>query len=284
VGRIVRGARISEQSYVVEVPEAVVETPPLDLEDDVRFAQHYDAPDFDESDAFFDARAATEPAPPPVDVEQVRADARKLIDTAQADAEAILRRAAMQARELVAKAEARSSEIEAQARSDGHAEGVTDGRAAVSAEFAESVAAMHELVAAVRAERNEVIESAEPELVNLAMAIAERVVHEHIAVSPDTVLENVRSALTRLVGREVVTLRVNPADVEIIRQHRDAIASGNDVEHVRVVEDQRVDRGGVVVETDAGTIDAKISTQLREARRALQSGEVAAREAPAQAS
>jgi hypothetical protein len=39
---------------------------------------------------------------------------------------------------------------------------------------------------------------------------------------------------------------------------------------MRVIEDQRVDRGGVVLETDGGSIDAKISTQLTEVRKILQ--------------
>ncbi len=90
------------------------------------------------------------------------------------------------------------------------------------------------------------------------MAIAERIVHERTRSNPNVVVENVRQALTRLVGREVVTLRVNPGDLDTIREHRDEIVAANDVEHLRVVEDQRVDRGGVIVETDAGTIDAKI--------------------------
>jgi hypothetical protein len=38
---------------------------------------------------------------------------------------------------------------------------------------------------------------------------------------------------------------------------------------MRVIEDQRVDRGGVVLETDAGSVDAKISTQLAEVRKIL---------------
>src|SRR5262249_50298598 len=110
---------------------------------------------------------------------------------------------------------------------------------------------------------------AEPELVKLAMAIAERIVHTEVAENKHVIVENVRSALTRLVNREVVTLRLNPTDLETIRQYRDSILAASDVEHLRIVEDQRVDRGGVVVETEAGTIDAKIATQLREAKRAL---------------
>ncbi|HET7815192.1 MAG TPA: FliH/SctL family protein, partial [Candidatus Baltobacteraceae bacterium] len=39
--------------------------------------------------------------------------------------------------------------------------------------------------------------------------------------------------------------------------------------NLRLIEDQRVDRGGIVIDTEAGTIDAKISTQLREVSRVL---------------
>jgi flagellar assembly protein FliH len=101
------------------------------------------------------------------------------------------------------------------------------------------------------------------------MSVAERIVHTEITENPRVVVENVRQALTRLVSREVVTLRINPADLEMIRRHRDALVASSDIEHLRVVEDHRVDRGGVVIETEAGTIDAKISTQVREARRAI---------------
>ncbi len=275
-----------DAAFVVAVPEAAREAAPtVRAEQDERFAeQHDDALRFDAPDDIFaDVPMPSVPPAPAVDVEQIRADARALIDAAQADAEALLQRAAQQAKALVEGAVARAGQIEEAARAKGQEEGTAAGHAAIEAELADDVAAIHELIASVRAQRHQVIESAEPELVNLAMAVAERVVHEHLAVSPTAVLENVRSALTRLVGREVVTLRVNPADLEIIRQQREALASGNDVEHLRVVEDQRVDRGGVVVETDAGTVDAKVATQLREARRALQNADGASI-APAQAS
>ena len=101
------------------------------------------------------------------------------------------------------------------------------------------------------------------------MAIAERIVHDELVTNPNVIVENVRQALTRLVSREVVTLRVNPVDLDMIRQHRDGIIAAGDVEHLRIVEDQRIDRGGVIIETDAGTIDSKVATQLREARRAI---------------
>jgi flagellar assembly protein FliH len=133
----------------------------------------------------------------------------------------------------------------------------------------EMLATMRGLIEMARVERHKIIESAEPEIVRLSVAVAERILNAHVAQQPEAVLDMVRSAITRLVNRETVTVRVNPADIALMREHRDHLMAMNDIDNMRVIEDQRVDRGGVVIETDAGTIDAKISTQLREVRRLL---------------
>jgi flagellar assembly protein FliH len=273
VGKIVRGAKLVRQRYVLVVPEIARRSAARIVEDlDQRFGVAGEAED--REPVGFEGDAACEAArEPEIAWERVRADAKALIDAALAEGEAMLSRSAQEARALVERAQEQAAEIEARSRARGLEQGLEEGRAAARAETSDAVDAIVELVESVREERHRVVESAEPEVVRLAMAIAERVVHEQIAIDPNVVVESVRHALMRLAGGEVVTLRVNPADLETIREHRDALASGSDVQHLRVVEDQRVDRGGVVVETEAGTIDAKISTQLREARRAIQSAE-----------
>jgi flagellar assembly protein FliH len=131
------------------------------------------------------------------------------------------------------------------------------------------VATMRNLVDMARAERHKIMEDAEPELVRLSIGIAERVLHQQIALDRNVVVEMARIAIARLVERESVTVRVNPGDLERMREHRDDFLSSGDIRNFRVIEDQRVDRGGVVVETDGGTIDARIGTQMNEAKRVL---------------
>jgi flagellar assembly protein FliH len=281
VGKIVRGARFARDSYVVAVPVPSFEAAPRDPLDefDDRFTASQDLLAFEEHDNGVDELAYRQPAPAvqtSVDWEQVKADARALIDRAAADAEKILSDTVAQARKIMADAQASAGTVVAEARERGQQEGMIAGRAAADAEGAKVIAELLGLVESARVERRSILESAEPELVKLAMAIGERIVHEQIAVDPNVVLQNVRQALTRLIAREVVTLRLHPADIETIRRHRDAIVASNDVEQLRMVEDQRVDRGGVVIETEAGTIDAKIGTQLREARRVLETGDAIA--------
>jgi flagellar assembly protein FliH len=288
VGKIVKSARFVDAKYVVEVPRAQVpseaESPPRPLVEQptVRVA----AP----STNGHTDRITLPPAQPSLNWEQLRSDAEAIVDRAAGDAENLIRQAEAKALELVGAAQARISKLEEDARESGHEQGYAAGKTAAEDELAPAITTIRELIESVRAQRGAVIAAAEPELAKLAMAIAERVVHTELQTNQDVIVENVRQALTRLVSREVVTLRVNPVDLDTIRQHRDDILAAGDVEHLRIVEDQRVDRGGVVVETDAGTIDSKISTQLREARRAILSddnialGEAEMISSPAQAS
>jgi flagellar assembly protein FliH len=209
------------------------------------------------------------PQEPAVDLEAVRAEAAALLENASRDAEALIREAQERAASMIADAQTRVAQIEKDAHDTGMEQGLSDGRASAQAEMEEMLETMRGLIEMARIERHKIIEQAEPEIVRLSTAIAERILHKHVSVDPATVLDMARNAITRIVNRENVTVRVNPADIETMRENRDRLMLFNDIEHMRVIEDQRVDRGGVVIETEAGTIDAKVSTQLREVRRLL---------------
>jgi flagellar assembly protein FliH len=260
LGRVLKGAKVAEQRYHIGPPSSPAPRP------------EFNAP-FDDDPIFSEMRtpAFSEPAAaaPQVDLDAARAEAVRLIDTASADAEALLRDAQARALSLIDEANRRVADLEAAAKREGFEQGVSDGRAAAQAEMDQMLETMRGLIEMARIERHKIIEGAEPEIVRLSVTIAERILTQHVALEPNTVLEMTRSAIARLVSRETVTVRVNPADLEVMREHREQLMAMNDIDNLRIIEDQRVDRGGVLLETDAGTIDAKVSTQLREVRRLL---------------
>lgn len=256
MGRVVKNARVNAQRYQVSVPS--VERPPQSEEDP--FYTGAAEPEYQELPS---------PQSPPLDVDAIAQQARDLVDTAEARAKDLLQNAFDQASAMLADAGQRGdalvASVQAEARTAGHAEGV----AAADREMSDMMATMRNLVDMARVERHKLMESAEPELVRLAVGIAERVLHQQIALDRGVVVEMARVAISRLVEKESVTVRVNPGDLERMREHRDELLSSGEIKNFRVVEDQRVDRGGVVVETDGGTIDARISTQVNEAKRVL---------------
>jgi flagellar assembly protein FliH len=263
MGRVVKNARVNSQRYQVGVPK--IETNGVHHDDDeLYFAPVAEAP---AAQAF--ATPDYHVAPAPVDIEEIARQAHQLVAAAEQHANALLDDAHARAQALIAEASTRAAALAEATKAQAHDEGHADGLAAADREMSEMVATMRNLVDMARIERHKLMEEAEPELVRLAIGIAERVLHQQIALDRGVVVEMAKVAISRLVDRETVTVRVNPGDLERMREHRDDFLSGGDIKNFRVIEDQRVDRGGVVVETEGGTIDARISTQVNEAKRVL---------------
>ena len=264
MGRVVKGVQLRVERYQLVAPENVapVEEP---VAGDVAPVDEFG---FGDEALLLDAPLGAPPEPA-VDVDAVRAQAEALVEDAARNAEQLLADAHARSRALVEDAAARADAIAQEARKRGHDEGFQTGCATADREMNDMLVTMRGLLEMGRAERHKLIADAEPEVVRLALAIAERVLHQQIALDRGVVVEMAKTAIARLIERDTVTVRVNPADLERMRQHRDELIAIGDIRNLRVVEDQRVDRGGVVVDTDAGTIDARIATQLDEARKVL---------------
>ena len=113
----------------------------------------------------------------------------------------------------------------------------------------------------------EAMASLEPALA----ALAEKVLAGAVAVDPERVVESVRGALRGLVERERVTVLVNPDDLELVQGAIDGLrASLGGIEHCVVEAERRVRRGGCVVRTPEGDVDAGIDTKLARAREVVE--------------
>jgi flagellar biosynthesis/type III secretory pathway protein FliH len=259
MGRVVKNARVNTQRYQVSVPR--VEHPYPEGDDEAGYVP--------QSSLEPELMELPSPISPPIDVDAIAKQARELIDNAEEYAKALLQNAFERASKLLAEAAERGDTLVATVQAEAKIAGHAEGSAAADREMGDMMSTMRNLVDMARVERHKLMESAEPELVRLAVGIAERVLHQQIALDRGVVVEMAKVAIGRLVEKESVTVRVNPGDLERMREHRDELLSNGEIKNFRVVEDQRVDRGGVVVETDGGTIDARISTQLNEAKRVL---------------
>jgi flagellar assembly protein FliH len=164
--------------------------------------------------------------------------------------------AARQARSLVAAAEAEANRI----RNEAFEAGFAAGREDLRRELEPSVAALHAALAAVEALEGDLADRVEPQAVELAVQIAERVVAGAVELEPSRVVDVVRGALRTLVERERIVVMLHPDDVSFIREA---------LPEVEVHEERRVTRGGAVVRTTLGEVDATIEKKLDRAREVL---------------
>lgn len=181
--------------------------------------------------------------------------ARSLVQEAQEEAESLV---------SVARQEADSI------RAIAYQEGLEMARR----EFEEDKSALTERVAQtiedIRLQVDEFWVSMEPELLKLAVDIARKVIHREVSENQEIILNMVKIALYQIRDRQTLKIRVNPADYELLRGHKEEIMSSCDgMRTLDIIEDRRVEQGGCLVESDNGNLDARIGSQLREVERAL---------------
>jgi flagellar assembly protein FliH len=105
---------------------------------------------------------------------------------------------------------------------------------------------------------------AERQMVELALAVARRILHRQLNMDPEALLGIVKAALERVGAREVVEIRVAPAFKAKLES---ALAGLGRPSATRLVDDPGLEAGAVLIETDRGRLDASVATQLEEIER-----------------
>jgi len=168
---------------------------------------------------------------------------------------------------LLARAEAEAEMVRAAARSEGYEAGRAEALAALSP----ALEALQTAVVAAREERIAAADQLEVHSVELALFLAEKIVGGALAVDPSRVVEAVRGALRGIVERERVTVLVHPEDLELVREAMDEMrATLGGIEHCEVQAERRVGRGGAIVRTQDGDVDARVETKLQRAREVVE--------------
>jgi flagellar biosynthesis/type III secretory pathway protein FliH len=169
---------------------------------------------------------------------------------------------------VLAAAELESARAEAAAiREAAYQEGLQAGRADALGAAAPGVAALQAAVTQVRAAQAASAERLEAQSVELAFALADKVVGGLLEARPELVLETVRGALRCLTERDRITILVNPEDMELVGAALQGLRGElGGIEHCDVHAERRVGRGGAVVRHADGEVDARVETKLERAR------------------
>lgn len=184
---------------------------------------------------------------------------------AQKEAQDIVEKAKAEAQDIISNAKVEEKSIFEKSKSEGFKAGHEEGYKAGNEEAQRLVERIHKMIEAVQAKRQEILDNTEQQIVNLVILIARKVVKIMSENQKSVIMSNVLQALKKVKGSGDVTLRVNLADVKLTTEHiKDFIHQVENIKNISVVEDSSVEKGGCIVETDFGAIDARISSQLNE--------------------
>jgi len=165
-----------------------------------------------------------------------------------------------------AEQHARLAALEREAFAKGYEQGERAGAEAAAQRGEAILRRLAQTVEELTTLRAEMIHQTERQMVQLALAIARRIVHREVSLNQDLLMAMARVALDRLGDSAQVTVRLNPEEFEATGAARVAQLGSA---HVTVVSDSRVPRGGCRVESALGTMDAGVDAQLQEIAYAL---------------
>lgn len=163
------------------------------------------------------------------------------------------------AQEIILKAQQEAEQIRSQAeeyRQKGLEEGLVEGREIGKAEMTEAILRMNR-------ENEARYRHFERDLVKLSLTIAEKIVGEQMRVEPNTITDIVANALQAVRHQREIYIRVNTEDYETIAAQKymlvEQLSRASDID---IRPDPEIERGGCLVESEQGTIDASLEKQL----------------------
>jgi len=129
---------------------------------------------------------------------------------------------------------------------------------------------LREAVKQVEQERQTWLGQWEQNLVQLSVAIAERIVRRELSARPEISLEWIREAMELAKGSPELRLHLNPADQQAWgREVAQLTQEFSKLAATEVVADAGISRGGCRIETRFGTIDQQLEAQLARIREEL---------------
>jgi flagellar biosynthesis/type III secretory pathway protein FliH len=155
--------------------------------------------------------------------------------------------------------------IQREAFRHGHEEGERAGIEKAAAQYREAIAAFGRSALQVATLKTRLRREAEQDLVALAFAIARKILRREVSVDPAAVVGLVQGCLEEYSRAEPSSLRVHPDDSAMVAEFFEQ----NPAPHLKVVADAKLSRGGAILETSRGVLDARFEVQLEEIEKGL---------------
>lgn len=212
-------------------------------------------------------------------LEEKKQQAEQIRKTAQIERDAIIAQAQSEAQQLLENAAQEAAQIKLVAESEGknigYQEGYASGAETVKTEMETLVQEANEkaqrIISLAEDEIKTAVITAESKIVEIAMAVAHRVIPQHFIDVPQVVLPLIKAALEKVKDQKSIIVKVAPNDYELVLLAKNEFQMMLDSDEIlTVVADQSIQSGGCIIESSSGNVDARLSTQLEAVKKAVQ--------------
>ena len=155
-------------------------------------------------------------------------------------------------------------EIEKQAYVEGFTKGETDGFLSGEKKLEPVLNNFTKAFVELEKAKREIYLKAEKVTIELAVAIARKIVGYEVRTNKEFILSVVRQALKKIVDHQKITIKISPSDFQVLKDTK--LKFQHLIDHTSNVTfeaDGAITGGGCIIETNSGDIDARIEQQFK---------------------
>ena len=160
--------------------------------------------------------------------------------------------------------------IEREAYEKGFEQGQMDGLALGEKRVAESLRQMQVLLKEMADLKGQIYSESEQELILLSVEIARQIVRAELKIDPGVVTRSIRAALNFLTDKSCARVLISPDDMNEVQKYLPELARMSNIEKLTLVEDRSIEKGGCVLETGFGKINALLDSQIASLHKVLE--------------
>jgi flagellar assembly protein FliH len=176
-----------------------------------------------------------------------------------------------EAEDILQEAHKRAAQIEQEAYEKGFSQGEKDGLELGEKKALKVIEGLENLLVEMGNLKQEIIREYEKEILGLIFAISEKIIHHQLEAHQEALKKTVFNAIYFAAEKNNMVLRVNPEDFEYVEKFRPEIFTRfNELRSIVMTSDASITRGGCLLETQYGDIDARIETQLEKIYQCLE--------------
>jgi flagellar assembly protein FliH len=102
-------------------------------------------------------------------------------------------------------------------------------------------------------------------LLRFCVELTKKIVSCELTTNTEMIASTIKRALALIADRENLLIRVSPGDMEAASGNKDFLSSVTErLENVRIEVDTRIGKGGCIIESNSGLVDARLGVQLDE--------------------
>jgi len=166
-------------------------------------------------------------------------------------------------RDALNKAKTQAAEIrktaEKEAHDKGYAEGFKKGELEAKEEFQPCLESTENIIQEMSKFRKKMYSKVEREMIEMVISLVKKVIHFELSTRDDSIQEMIRLAVQSVLDKESMTIKINPADKEHAENFRPELQHlFGEIKNISFEASTGIDQGGCIIETNFGTIDARM--------------------------